>query len=492
MQEEINERRTIFISHALPEDIEVALWVAAKLRNEGYEVWCEVEQVHGGEHFWKTIEPLIRDKTAKFVFLASQASVKKQGVRMEWDFALGVARDYALQDFIIPVNLDGVSPNSLMGLPGLAMIQFQASWAHGIKALLTKLRKDDVPKNTASTPLSAAHWYFHRFTSHNDALKKTENFYSNWVALPLPPRDLYFHRYSNEAQARAVLDVLQESKLFPVVRHDTYIVTFEPAMPLLELPKSSTILFEATAVIPLERRAADTHLILTRRYDSKTFPQRQDASNLLVHFLQQAVHEYFLSRGLRTYQMSSNKTCYYYPRKEDTDLKVKYNYEGKMRNKQLSGAYYDAFWHFAVSFNPRFRPEAAVSFKSHIVFSDDGQTVWDDKKKLVSARRKKGKLMFNAEWRDSLLAFLSSLSDDQTTFHIPVTATQQLAFSTTPIVFTSPKGYNDPIDKGRLAPLDDFDNEEEYTNDPEFDANAALAELIVDEDPTGPTPLPIA
>jgi hypothetical protein len=59
MQEEINERRTIFISHALPEDIEVALWVAAKLRNEGYEVWCEVEQVHGGEHFWKTIEPLI-------------------------------------------------------------------------------------------------------------------------------------------------------------------------------------------------------------------------------------------------------------------------------------------------------------------------------------------------------------------------------------------------------------------------------------------------
>ncbi|RZK34422.1 MAG: toll/interleukin-1 receptor domain-containing protein, partial [Hymenobacter sp.] len=307
MHEELNERRTIFISHALPEDIEVALWVAAKLRNEGYEVWCEVEQVHGGEHFWKTIEPLIRDKTVKFVFLASQASVKKQGVRMEWDFALGVARDYDLQDFIIPVNLDGVSPNSLMGLSGLAMIQFQASWAHGIKALLTKLHKDDVPKSTASTPLSAAHWYFHRFTSHNDALKKTENFYSNWVALPLPPRNLYFHRYSTDAQAKAVAAVLRESKQFPVVRHDTYIVTFEPTMPLLELSKSSTTLFEAAAVAPLERRVADTHLILTRRYDSKVFPQRQDASNLLVQFLQQAVHEFFVGRGLRTYQMSSKK-----------------------------------------------------------------------------------------------------------------------------------------------------------------------------------------
>jgi hypothetical protein len=478
MSELSTERNVLFISHALPEDVEVALWVAAKLRNEGYTVWCEVEQVHGGEHFWKEIEPIIRDKTAKFILLASNASVKKPGVRDEWDFARTVAREQGLTDFIIPINLDGVSPSAIIGMTGLAMIQFQVSWAHGLRALLKKLYKDEVPKSTESTPLSAAHWYFSRNAATSSTLKKTEVFYSNWLALPSLPKSLYFHRYSNDTLAKAALDNIRKAELFPVVRHDNYLIAFEPTMPLMQLGQSANDLFEPINVKPIHRLVVDTHKVCEHRYHSDTFPQKQDASNLLVQFLQHAIHEFLLSRGLKTHEMSNKRLCYYYPRIGDADRKAKYSYEGKIRTKQVSGVYYDSFWHFGVSFNPRLRPELSLSFKSHIVFSDDGQNIWTDDKKLFSARRRKGKLMYNAQWRDSLLSFLGSLSDNQTDFAVPVAADKQLLLSATPITFNSSIGYEDPVDQGRLAPLDDYDEEKDYSDDTEFDAEATLAELI--------------
>lgn len=382
------ERHLLFISHALPEDVDVALWVAAKLHNEGYEAWCEVEKLHGGEHFWKEIEPIIRDRTIKFILLASQVSVKKPGVRDEWDFARTVARDFKLIDFIIPINIDGVSPNAIMGLTGLTMVQFQDSWAHGLRALLMKLRKDEVPKSADNTPLSAAHWYFSRHAPFNSIIKKTEKFFSNWVGIPSLPQHLYLHEYINDAQAQTVINKIREAGLFPAVRHDVYLVTFEATMPEIHISRSLDELFETSSVRPLQCHIVDTQLICSGRHDSPTFPKKQDASNLLVQLVQQAVHEFLLSKGLSIYELSSHRVCYFYPRQEEVDRKAKYHYEGKTRTKQLSGTYYESFWHFGVSFNPRLRPELALSFKSHIVFSDDGHTVWNDKKKLFSARRR--------------------------------------------------------------------------------------------------------
>ncbi|MBX0291012.1 toll/interleukin-1 receptor domain-containing protein [Hymenobacter sp. HSC-4F20] len=484
-----SERRTVFISHALPEDNEFALWLSIKLRNEGYDVWCELEQVHGGEHFWKEIQLLLQSSVAKFVFVASHASVRKEGVRDEWDYARSIAKEHQLKDFIIPLNLDGVSHNAIIGLPNLAMIQFQNSWAQGLRALLAKLRKDDVPRNE-HTPLSAAHWYQNKFATSNNVLEKQEILYSNWVGLPTLPSTLYLHEYANDAQAKQVMSVITAANSFPADRHDRYIIAFEPRLPDLHQRETAAELFAPTIVKATNVIQLSVAQICGRRYKSEVFPTKQDASNFLVRVLHQAVHNFLVQRGLHTYEMANKRLCYFRTRHESTDPKFKYYYGSKLRSKQLTGVYlHDNVWHYGVSFNVRLHPHPSLSLKAHIVFSKDGATPWDDKKAMQTARRKKGKRMFNAEWRDLQLAFLGSLTDDATTFGIPITQTDYLWLSTTPICFVSDKGYNDPEDQGRLIPLDDYDDAQEQEADVhlEFDDAAALSELLADDNSSLPS-----
>ena len=37
-----NQRDTLLLSHANPEDNEFTLWLALQLANEGYRVWCDL------------------------------------------------------------------------------------------------------------------------------------------------------------------------------------------------------------------------------------------------------------------------------------------------------------------------------------------------------------------------------------------------------------------------------------------------------------------
>jgi len=46
----------VFISHANPEDNDFAWWLAAQLMNAGYKVWCDLENLIGGEDFWCELE----------------------------------------------------------------------------------------------------------------------------------------------------------------------------------------------------------------------------------------------------------------------------------------------------------------------------------------------------------------------------------------------------------------------------------------------------
>ncbi len=49
-------RNKIFISHSNPEDNDQARWIGLQLMTLGYEVWCDVFNLKGGEKFWKEIE----------------------------------------------------------------------------------------------------------------------------------------------------------------------------------------------------------------------------------------------------------------------------------------------------------------------------------------------------------------------------------------------------------------------------------------------------
>ena len=82
-------RRTVFISHANPEDNEFAAWLGTRLIGAGYQVWSDLLRLVGGEPFWRDIGDAIKDHAAVVVLVLSRASVTKPGVLDE--IALAVA-----------------------------------------------------------------------------------------------------------------------------------------------------------------------------------------------------------------------------------------------------------------------------------------------------------------------------------------------------------------------------------------------------------------
>src|SRR5256885_721758 len=67
-------RDMVMISHANPEDDDLALWLATQLANEGYKVWCDKVQFLAGEQFWSDIDPIIRTRAYKVVYVLSRTS----------------------------------------------------------------------------------------------------------------------------------------------------------------------------------------------------------------------------------------------------------------------------------------------------------------------------------------------------------------------------------------------------------------------------------
>jgi len=80
-------KNKIFISHANPEDNDQARWLSLQLMTLGYEVWCDVFNLKGGEKFWKEIENEIRNNTCKFLYVLTKYSNQREGCLNELSIA---------------------------------------------------------------------------------------------------------------------------------------------------------------------------------------------------------------------------------------------------------------------------------------------------------------------------------------------------------------------------------------------------------------------
>ena len=104
--ENVLARRTVFISHAHPEDNEFTAWLGTRLIGAGYYVWSDLLRLIGGEPFWRDIGDAIKDHAAVVVLVLSRSSVLKPGVLDEIALAVATARKLQNPKFIIPVRLD--------------------------------------------------------------------------------------------------------------------------------------------------------------------------------------------------------------------------------------------------------------------------------------------------------------------------------------------------------------------------------------------------
>lgn len=449
----MNPRTKIFISHATPKDNEFVIWLATRLRNEGYDIWYDLEGLLGGEFTWDDITNVIKNETVKFIFVVSETSVKAQGALNELNFAISVAKEFQFNDFIIPLKIDDSSFNSRIELTRINFVRFDISLAHGLKKLLLKFNKDNVPNNLA--PGSVLKNLIYITDKH--IIKKKETYYTNWVKIKKIPQKIFFFQFDNKTQADNILRI---NDTYPFIQHDNYLIGFSNSLKPLLLKDG---LYE-TLIKEKDYFSFSVSKIL-KGYDGIKFPNSRDSYNFLVRLLRECFNKYLLNRELNVYELANNVQSYYYIDNQLVNNKVKYLYEKKEKKKKLVGKYFQNMWHFAISIKVVTSPVVCFNLKSHIIFSDDGKNIWDNKDKMHTARRKKGKGLFNEGWRDLLLAFLSSLSDNNS-IYINVSEDNRLEMDTTTVKYISDFGYIEPESNARLKPLDDFlSNYDEEEND---------------------------
>lgn len=441
------ERNVIFISHATPEDNDFTIWLASRLQADGYEVWIDKHALLGGEKFWQEIDQVIRHRAIKFLLVYSenicyqkQRGILKDGIEKEKSMAEGIAKAGSLKDFIILLNVDASEYNLFIGADTLNQIPFYQNWAHGYAQLLKKFTKEGlVPTKTSVGDFSR--WYENEYVIYNGVKKLRELYYDSWWPIPELPQMFYMYVFPNETVASQV----QRISEYPASKISNIVTTFHdvPDFEITLEGHTSKIIF----INKIELKVSDVLLGVAR----EGFPSARDAQNHLKSLLQRIFHMIMRERDLYWHNMANNKPAYYFTRKFAPTIKFQYRHRSKkaIKKKNIFGKHLSSYWHFALSAKPVLTPQLAFSLKSHIVFTKDGYNLWDDKDKMHSARRQKGRLFFNEEWRDMLFAFLHALCHGKTSVETTLSPSFVLSLNPWTNIYQSDFGYSEPKEKNR-------------------------------------------
>lgn len=151
-----HRRDHLFISYAW-EDGALAEWLALKLTALGYKVWCDRLKLLGGESYPRNIDEAIKKRTFRMLGLLSKHSIQKANPVKERTLALSLGRERR-EDFLIPLNVDGLPPTALDWMVNdLTFIPF-TSWSDGLTALLRKLEHINAPAQVTAGASAVQAW----------------------------------------------------------------------------------------------------------------------------------------------------------------------------------------------------------------------------------------------------------------------------------------------------------------------------------------------
>ncbi|AAR33884.1 toll/interleukin-1 receptor domain-containing protein [Geobacter sulfurreducens] len=440
-------RNVIFISHATPEDNDFTIWLASRLQAEGFEVWIDKQALVGGEKFWQEIDQVIRHKAVKFLLVYSenicyqkQRGILKNGVAKEISMAEGIATTNGLKDFMILLNVDGSEYNLFIGADTLNQVPFYENWAGGYSQLRKKFKKEGL-EPTGSPVGDFSKWYEDEYVIHHGIENLHEIYYDCWWPIPELPESFFVYIFPNNVVAS---QVHQRSK-YPTGKASNILASFY-----------DTSEFEVEIDGQLERIPFTAkHEIKVSDVIARTvrlgFPGTRDVENYFRSLLQRTFHLIMKERHLHWYEMANMKQAYFFSAKSHPKIKFEYPHRATKagKSKVIFGKHLSSFWHYALSAKPIITPQLAFGLKSHIVFTTDGVKLWDDKAKMHTARRRKGRLMFNEEWRDLLFAFLHALCQGGTTVNIMLNPTFELALKPWTNTYHSDFGYIEPKGQDR-------------------------------------------
>lgn len=462
-------RRLLFISHATPEDSVFAEWLATQLAIAGYEVWCDVTQLLGGEKFWRDITEAIEQHAFRFIFVSTLEGNTKPGTLRELHVAQGAQKKFDLKDFIIPVKIDQFPFASMQqSVRQLNVIGFDLNWAAGLRQLLQLLGREQAPKSQSADADCVTEWYRRSIDTARRAVISDERYLSNWFRFKLP-RELRFHRFRGDAEQLARLAATFER---PHRVHENLLVTFAS---LAEVEQS---LGGGWAPDKSHKCRTDSFI----RYGRKQLGIAAfDASNIVSDMIRQAWEAEMTRRGLCSFALASGLLAWFFPAGHLEKNRAYFSAPGGRRTyRQLVGLKSkksadgtrsrDGFWHYAISASPQLLPFPRIVLRHHVIFTDDGSTPWSSAERMHKARRRVCKQWWNAEWRDRLLAFCRELGGSGSVMPLPVSSRGAIRLSTTAMSFLSPWSYLEDSSGGldetlEIELVEELDDDEDDEDD---------------------------
>lgn len=345
-------------------------------------------------------------------------------------------------------------------------IDFSKGWAGGLKQLLKKLAEDKVPRDARFDASAVAKWW--KTERQGDELLKSEpeSHFSNWFPIEEMPQSLCVHAVRPDGGLQGGGWRLAQ----PAHRVGDWLVSFATA-------KEFAGLVGRTNEVALDYaiNSNDPDLPLTSR-------QYRDS---VVHILRLAWDRAIAAKKMPTHELSQRRTVAFFTEAMYTGSRLSFETEdGFAGSRAMVGfkTMWNAstrekakrFWHYGLSADARLSPMPAIILNAHILFSDDGKTIWDAPKRLHSARRSQGSGWWNADWRDRLLASVAWIAGTEKAISLPVSASQSVLVSRVPVSFESSVSYVDEIARHADPTETTFDDAEQVPSDeaaaPEGDA----------------------
>ena len=221
------KRDHLFIS-SVGEDRVFADWLTKKLTAEGYFVWCEQFKLFGGETYPDDVDEAIKNRTFRFLGLYSRASLRNPEVMRQRSLALNIANERN-QDFLIPLNVDGVSDLQLDHMTKtLRFIPFD-NWAAGLKQLLEKLKSINCPQSLLHGRRIAAETFLEK-----DVLsEETEPLFSNCLRIHRIPEVI--HRFKVQGViSEERLETLKWEWAYRKFNYNTFFSFHQPPSSIVE------------------------------------------------------------------------------------------------------------------------------------------------------------------------------------------------------------------------------------------------------------------
>lgn len=455
--------KSIFISHATPEDNDFTRWLGARLELAGYSVWHDLGRLKGGDYFWDKIEAAIRNESFRFLAVVSTVAVDKQGVKDEW--ALAHTIEKSIPGFVIPLRLDDYDFSLLpISIHRKNVIDFANGWHKGLASLLDTLIEANAPKVAAPDPRSARHWLVEMKEGAILRTEAKESLDSTWLSVKtLPPIET--SRILGSDREIKVTDV---NRVIPWFEHEDRIVGFAKASDMVA-NMSKSVMLKASAGVDSTMFIQSGATIGDKHVDARE--ARKRVANLVRQSWELAME----AKGLGVFEQSGGRKVFYVT-PELTKGRGKnvlfVDVDGRKRRKALNGRSEKkkANWCYAVGMVPQFDEPWRIELRSAIVFTDDDGKPFDVPAKSHRLRMSFCRSWWNDRWRGFLRAFLALVADGQAEIKLPVGSGREVVLSATPIIFSSPVGLSDlapsidddPTDEpdDDLGEADDLDDEE--------------------------------